>query len=343
MTMTDVPPAPHRRVDPTALVGRRVSLRYRLADGLATDVVGLLNAADADRLSVQPEWGPDVTLAPGRLVAIRQVPAPVVRPSSGIAKLGWVMDRGWPGLTRERLGGWTFKAGRGYTRRANSVLLLGDSGLPTQESVRRAEDFYDGLGLQPAFQLTSPLPGSGRPHPGPDLRDHLTARGYRPDSPAVVMVTDLTGPDATAAASRPAGPPLSGVWADRPDQTWLGLYRYRGEGPHPAALDVLTAARHQEFLSLRDGDGTVGTARLAVSHDWAGITAMEVVPDRRGQGLGRLLLTHLLTRARAAGARYAYLQVTPTNEAARGLYTQAGFEDHHCYEYLVRGPGRPDA
>ncbi len=48
--------------------------------------------------------------------------------------------------------------------------------------------------------------------------------------------------------------------------------------------------------------------------------------DRRGQGLGSLLLRHVESEARAKGARRLYLQVNKNNVSAIGAYRRNGFE-----------------
>jgi len=55
------------------------------------------------------------------------------------------------------------------------------------------------------------------------------------------------------------------------------------------------------------------------------ITLVAVDPDQRRQGLGRLVLEHLLQRARDGGARHATLEVAAVNTAALALYARLGF------------------
>jgi len=45
------------------------------------------------------------------------------------------------------------------------------------------------------------------------------------------------------------------------------------------------------------------------------------------RGLGRYLLQHFVAIARDADARCIFLEVRPSNDAARALYAQAGFRD----------------
>lgn len=54
---------------------------------------------------------------------------------------------------------------------------------------------------------------------------------------------------------------------------------------------------------------------------------MYFLPELRGRGIGRQLLTHLLEQMRAAGYHQAYLETSTQMEAARSLYRSVGFEE----------------
>ncbi len=57
----------------------------------------------------------------------------------------------------------------------------------------------------------------------------------------------------------------------------------------------------------------------------AGRMGMGVLPDYRGAGLGRRLLTETLEAARAIGIERVELEVFASNEAAIALYGRLGF------------------
>jgi hypothetical protein len=57
----------------SAAVGRRVSIRYRLPDGKASDVVGVLEEFNERRLAVRNRRGQIVTVARSDVVASRIV------------------------------------------------------------------------------------------------------------------------------------------------------------------------------------------------------------------------------------------------------------------------------
>jgi ribosomal protein S18 acetylase RimI-like enzyme len=63
------------------------------------------------------------------------------------------------------------------------------------------------------------------------------------------------------------------------------------------------------------------------------LAELYVVPDRRGQGLGRALMEAAMDVARAEGATYMELGTGEDDVAARALYESLGFDNHG---------GRPD-
>ncbi|HEY1531636.1 MAG TPA: ribosomal protein S18-alanine N-acetyltransferase [Galbitalea sp.] len=56
------------------------------------------------------------------------------------------------------------------------------------------------------------------------------------------------------------------------------------------------------------------------------IQTLAVAPEARRNGLGRTLVTALLSEARARGAKEVFLEVRADNPNARALYDSLGFE-----------------
>ncbi|MFO1036663.1 MAG: GNAT family N-acetyltransferase [Geminicoccaceae bacterium] len=54
-----------------------------------------------------------------------------------------------------------------------------------------------------------------------------------------------------------------------------------------------------------------------------------IVPEARGRGLGKAVMTLLETEARGLGAKAMHLVVDPENAPARAVYSRAGFEGSH--------------
>ena len=72
------------------------------------------------------------------------------------------------------------------------------------------------------------------------------------------------------------------------------------------------------------GARPVGVAALAVRGERGWVGGFGVVPDERGRGRGRALMSALVERARACGVRTLSLEVLAGNTAARALYERAG-------------------
>jgi ribosomal protein S18 acetylase RimI-like enzyme len=99
--------------------------------------------------------------------------------------------------------------------------------------------------------------------------------------------------------------------------------------------DVAGRADRSELLVVRDDDGrVVGSVALVLAGDFGEVTASDeeaafrmlvVDPAAQGQGLGELLVTTCLERARAAGKRRMVLSTGTRMTAARRLYERLGF------------------
>lgn len=57
-------------------VGKRVSVRYRLPDGMATDVVGILERCDEGQIAVRNRQSRLVYISRGDVIAGKVVPSP---------------------------------------------------------------------------------------------------------------------------------------------------------------------------------------------------------------------------------------------------------------------------
>jgi GNAT superfamily N-acetyltransferase len=240
----------------------------------------------------------------------------------------------WRGTEEEWLGGWLLRAAEGFTGRANSVLPLGDPGMPLDEALAAVTRWYRARGLPPMMVLPTPLDSQARAlSPAQALDQHLSERRWltRP-GPAFVMLADL-----------PLGIPLDRLSAGRavkaspePDGPWAARYHYRGQAHlPPVARKVLTSAPQQSFVSIRDGDEVLAIARLSIAGGWAGLTAVEVHPDRRRQGLGVAITAAACLEAEQRGLSRVFLQVEVDNGPARALYKRLGFRDSHRYHYRL--------
>jgi N-acetylglutamate synthase len=225
--------------------------------------------------------------------------------------------------------GWLLRAAGGFTGRANSALATGDPGMPLAGAVTEVRRWYDARGL-PAM-ISVPYP-TGDPDAS-SLDRFLAGLGWtvRPGA-ATVMTAE---PRAVAGQTADAAAAVRVDLDAEPDGQWLALYRLRGQPLPPIARRLLLSAPWQRFASVREAGRTIAVGRVAVAADWAGITAVEVDPGHRRRGLGRAVTGALAAAAVRHGVAGLYLQVEDDNAAARALYRQAGFADHHGYHYRV--------
>lgn len=87
--------------------------------------------------------------------------------------------------------------------------------------------------------------------------------------------------------------------------------------------------RHSDVArvyALRLPDGAIAAfCTCWIIFDELHVNTIAVAPARRRQGLGLLLMRHVLAEAARAGAERATLEVRRSNEAALRLYEQLGF------------------
>lgn len=74
-----------------------------------------------------------------------------------------------------------------------------------------------------------------------------------------------------------------------------------------------------------DGGEVAGFSVMWFAADEGELGDIAVLPELRGQGIGRLLLAESIAIAAARGTRSLYLEVRETNCRARGLYEAVGF------------------
>lgn len=319
-------------------VGARVVVRSRIGGRgpgggpAVSDVVGVLERAEPDALTVRRRDGSLVRLPLADVVTAKRVHAVPSAPGGrGLRiepeELQRIAAAGWPAPVTEPLGAWLLRAASGFTGRANSVSVHGDPGRPFAAALQEVQAFYASFGLPSKAQVVV----------GSHWERAFEDAGWRSlpgsHSGAVVQVAPVR------TALRSAGP------AERADEVrlddtvsddWLALYNRAGDDLAPAVVRaVLEGPEHVVLARLGSPARAIG--RLVVDGDWAGMAAVEVAPEHRRQGLARTVVDALLRSAEQAGARWCYLQTEEHNEAALALYARYGFAAHHRYRYLVPG------
>ncbi|GLX51588.1 N-acetyltransferase [Streptomyces hygroscopicus subsp. hygroscopicus] len=316
------------RITP-ADVGKRVSVRRLSEPGAArekfTDTVGVLTSWDHGVLMITQRGGTSVRFQETSLVAGKVVPAAPARrrgPAASYEELARVASRGWRPVESERLGEWELRAAGGYTRRANSVLPLGDPGCPLDAALTAVRRWYGERGLPAYVQAATGAEGTQEL-----LCAELERRGWAREvttevwTGALVPLADRAG-DAEVVLTREA------------DEAWLA--RYQRKGVSEVALRVLTGGPSVWFASVPGAAGAAPAAigRCVVDGRWAGFAAVEVAPERRRQGLATEVMAALARRALDEGASAAWLQVETDNEPAKAMYAGLGLTRHHAYHHF---------
>ena len=106
--------------------------------------------------------------------------------------------------------------------------------------------------------------------------------------------------------------------------------------------DSVTAG--YDCWTITHGEAVVGYAILMVALDEAHLLNIAVAPEWQNQGIGRAFLQHMIQVARDAACQIVYLEVRPSNLAARHLYRKLGFQQIAIRpEYYPAASGREDA
>jgi len=312
------------------VVVRRVVRGHTAPSGrpLLTDVLGVLEDWGETTISVRTESGDVVVIDRSDLVAGKPVPPrPSVRHRVSVVDAERRAVDVWPPIVTERMGDWVLRAADGFSRRANSALVVGSADQPWDEAVTQVEQFYRDRGQQPLVQTLADS----------EPAEALTAAGWEPASDLVHFL--LAG---VAVARRACHELLhGGVEVDvrsELTESWLADDD-RALAHLDAATAVLCGPEKVAFASVGDKSGAVvakGRAALSERTDvWAGVTDLWVDAQHRRQGLGSAVLDSLLGWAAEHGAGTAFLHVTDRNHEGAGLYERLGFATHHTNRYLA--------
>jgi GNAT superfamily N-acetyltransferase len=301
-------------------VGHRVSVRRaleRLPDGQLHfgDVVGDLLVLDEETALIEARSGP--VEVPVHLIAIARLVGPSAADELALED---VVARGWRAEETGQIGGWLLRASGGFTGRGNSVLPLRAPGMPLDDALAAAGEWYAERGLPVRFQV---------PTEARRLLDAgLGERGWHPSEDVHVM----TGRLDVLQRVPVAGDPVVEI-AAVPDEAWFRRYR-DGDGSGPAARALLLRHDRVAFATVRDEDGSAAAiGRGTIDDEWLGVTAVEVAPQRRRTGLAGAIMRALWVWGAANGARRSHLEVSVDNAAALRLYDGLGYRTHHDYRY----------
>lgn len=93
-------------------------------------------------------------------------------------------------------------------------------------------------------------------------------------------------------------------------------------------------------VGLLDGD-PVGLNMLGVRPGRTWVTRLEVLPSKRGYGMGQRLMTRLIDHSRRLEASHIILEVIKNNVPAHCLFHKLGFRETRMLLVIRRPPGPP--
>lgn len=246
-----------------------------------------------------------------------------------------------PCLSEEAYDGWILRFAKGYTKRANSVSVVGESGLPVLEKIKYCEEKYRERDLPVVFKIA---PSAVK------LDGLLEEKGYALVDKTNVMTVDLTKggkktPKGTVvnkgkASDASAAEPLSVIIEEQITESWQYYYFTFNK---VAPSHIPTAKRMQAKITNPLLCATVYLDKKAVAcglgvmeQGYVGLLDIVVKEEYRGCGFGKVLCGALLDKAKEKGAITGYLQVVDSNTPAKRLYEGLGFEDIYSYWYRVK-------
>lgn len=243
-----------------------------------------------------------------------------------------------PCLSEEVYDGWLLRFAEGYTKRANSVNVVGESTIPFADKISCCEEIYAEHDLPIVFKI-APMAA--------ELDGLLEERGYSSVDKTNVMTVDLTKKEPAIEkqkrSNRTAGTgkgEVSVTIEEKFTESWQ-YYYFTFNKVSPVL--VPTAKKIQGKITNPVLCATVYVDKKAVAcglggmeQGYVGLLDIVVKEEYRGCGFGKVLCRALLKKAKENGATVGYLQVVDSNEAAKRLYKSLGFEDVYSYWYRVK-------
>jgi GNAT superfamily N-acetyltransferase len=242
-----------------------------------------------------------------------------------VRRLEELAFRGWPALETQDRAGWRLRFADGYTKRANSINALDQNAQIELSTLQSLEAAYRARNQAPVWRLSPLAP--------PAMGDTLAARGYRTIERSLLQVCPLH-------AGFEAAPEVR-IHAE-PTPAWIEAFcthsPVRPEHRNTMRRMLAAIAKPAGFAFVEAEGSPLAMAIGAVEGDHVGLFDVLVMPEARRRGLARKITESLYAWAWGHGARFAYLQVVATNEAAMPLYAAQGFRTAYAYEYRIPPP-----
>ncbi|MGO4664617.1 GNAT family N-acetyltransferase [Bosea sp. 2RAB26] len=229
----------------------------------------------------------------------------------------------WPAPSTLLIGDWVVRFANGYSGRANSASPLKPEAELDDATLELIEEFYKADGLPPCVRLT-PLISAA-------TRERILARGYRLKDASFGLIADLDG-------KPPEVEPALQIEA-RPSRDWIAGVTSHQTGSRRSETKLAAIVEKVRlpaaFATLFHGGEPVAYGMCVAERGMAEIGSIVVDPGHRGQGLGRRMVSGLMSWAQLLDCDRAYLQVDQTNAVAISLYASLGFRRLYAYETRI--------
>lgn len=241
---------------------------------------------------------------------------------SQVRRLEELAFAAWPALETRDIAGWRLRLSSGYTKRANSINALTPDAQVDAGTLDALEAAYKERHQRPVWRLTPLAP--------PAMADLLTRRGHQPIERSLLQVCPLH-PGFAASPDVSIQPAPSAAWIE----AFCTYSPVRPEHRDTMRRMLAAIAAPAGFAFVEEAGQPMAMAIGAVAGDHMGLFDVLVMPQARRRGLARKVTESLYAWAWSHGARFTYLQVVATNEAAMPLYAAQGFRTVYDYEYFV--------
>ena len=243
-----------------------------------------------------------------------------------------IMAVAWPPTVVEKHGRWSFRYTSGVTRRANSVLVIGQPP-DLDKVVEKAEAFYRHRDASTVFLVSDASAPAA-------VQDGLVERGYSPRSTNLM----LTGSTLTVTTSLPSDDRWRVEVSDEPTAGWFKLYWSIESGRHPPGTgdvmrtQLLRPDEPARFVTAHDGDSERGDAvavgQVVIDNGWGCLQCLATAPAGRRRGAATQIFRALAQQTVAAGASNVFAAVVADNTASLNLCRRAGMRQAHRYRYF---------
>ena len=320
-------------------LGQRVSVRIQINGGYQ-DFLGVLEAPG----EIRKKDGSLAQFDQSSIYAWRIV-EPITEVGKGsplslrIREIELAAFHTWlPRFTQER-GPWQIRIDSGITKRANSVLVLGDpannSEHTLQQEIQDAQKLFSQSGLPLVFMVPTPLGGR--------TEEFLRQNNWETNGEILTMIGD-------ADVITPADENFHLEVLDNPSAEWLELESDQGLQElftrTPASYISITqqSASRNAFLNQENGheqdndheqdkNEILARGRIGFDNSWGILTRVFVKESSRGQGLGETIVRAAADIARRRNIRQLALHVDADNVSAIALYSKLGFRKHHVVRF----------